>query len=42
MIRSLCFLLVAASVGVLVGCNTVQGMGQDIEAAGKRIQKSTR
>jgi entericidin B len=27
---------------VLAGCNTVHGMGQDIEKAGEAIQKSTK
>ena len=35
-------LLVLAVSLVLAGCNTVRGVGQDIEAAGKGIQKSTR
>jgi predicted small secreted protein len=26
---------------VLVGCNTVQGVGKDVEKAGEAIQKST-
>lgn len=26
---------------VLVGCNTLHGMGQDIEKAGEAVQKST-
>ena len=26
---------------VLVGCNTVRGVGQDIEKGGEAIQKST-
>ncbi|HEX9229383.1 MAG TPA: entericidin A/B family lipoprotein [Arthrobacter sp.] len=34
-------LLIAALLG-LTGCNTVQGMGRDIEAAGEAIQKSTK
>jgi predicted small secreted protein len=29
------------AVFVLVGCNTVRGMGQDIEQAGEAIQKSS-
>lgn len=33
--------LIAALLG-LTGCNTVQGMGRDIEAAGEAIQKSTK
>ncbi len=27
---------------VLAGCNTVRGMGQDIEKAGEAIQKSSK
>jgi len=27
---------------VLAGCNTVRGVGQDIEKAGESIQKSTK
>jgi entericidin B len=27
---------------VLAGCNTVQGVGKDVEKAGEAIQKSTR
>jgi len=37
-------LVLAAAVGVvfsLVGCNTVRGIGQDIEKAGEAIQKGT-
>ena len=33
------FTLVAAFV--LAGCNTVRGVGQDIEQAGEAIQKSS-
>lgn len=33
------FLLVA--VMVLAGCNTVRGVGQDVEKAGEAIKKST-
>ena len=40
--RTLLLLAVAATIGVLVGCNTMRGVGQDVEAAGKGIQKSTR
>ena len=35
------WVLIVAVLG-LAGCNTVQGMGKDIEAAGEAIQKSTR
>jgi predicted small secreted protein len=41
MMRSIVFAIVSVSI-VLAGCNTVRGVGQDIEAAGKGIQKSTR
>jgi len=32
--------LIAAAL-TLAGCNTVQGIGQDIEKAGESIQKAT-
>ena len=38
--RATALLLVAALA--LSACNTVRGMGQDIEAAGNAIQRSTR
>jgi predicted small secreted protein len=28
--------------GILAACNTVQGVGKDIEKAGEAIQKSTK
>jgi predicted small secreted protein len=37
--------LLAIAVGVvfsMYGCNTVQGIGQDVEKAGEAIQRSTR
>jgi predicted small secreted protein len=34
--------LIAAAVLALAGCNTVEGIGQDIEKAGDAIQKSTK
>ena len=34
--------LIAAAVLALAGCNTVEGLGQDIEKAGDAIQKSTK
>jgi predicted small secreted protein len=37
--------LLVVAVGVvfsMYGCNTVQGVGQDIEKAGEAIQRSTR
>jgi predicted small secreted protein len=33
-------ILIAAAL-TLAGCNTVQGLGQDIEKAGESIQKAT-
>jgi entericidin B len=32
--------LLLATAFVLAGCNTVQGMGKDIEKAGETIQKA--
>ncbi len=29
-------------VAVLAGCNTVRGVGKDVEKAGEAIQKSTK
>jgi len=37
--RIVFFVLLAA---LLTGCNTVRGIGEDVEAGGKAIQKSTR
>ncbi|MCS6786209.1 MAG: entericidin A/B family lipoprotein [Thiobacillaceae bacterium] len=37
--------LLAVAVGVvfsIYGCNTIRGIGQDIERAGEAIQRSTR
>jgi predicted small secreted protein len=37
--------LLAVAVGVvfsMYGCNTLQGIGQDVEKAGEAIQRSTR
>lgn len=30
------------SLGTLIGCNTVNGIGKDLEKAGEAVQKSTR
>lgn len=38
-------LVSAATIGLLlslVGCNTMQGFGKDVEKAGEAIQKSTK
>lgn len=38
--RKLLFVIVAAVA--LVGCNTVQGIGKDIEKGGEAIQKAVK
>lgn len=38
-------LLIAFAIGIvfsIYGCNTVRGIGQDIEKAGEALQRSTR
>ena len=35
------FVMILMCVFVLVGCNTVHGVGQDVEKAGEAIKKST-
>ncbi|MBI2435600.1 MAG: entericidin A/B family lipoprotein [Candidatus Hydrogenedentes bacterium] len=43
MIRSIrWFLIVLAAATICAGCNTVRGMGKDIQRAGERIQESVR
>jgi predicted small secreted protein len=34
------FVLIALAIAI-AGCNTLQGMGKDIEKAGEAVQKST-
>lgn len=34
------FLLALCYVGALTGCNTVEGAGQDVEAAGAAVQEA--
>lgn len=36
------FLALIVGVMLLVGCNTIDGMGKDIEKAGEAVQKSTK
>jgi len=36
------FVALTALAFMLAGCNTVQGMGKDIEKAGEAIQKSSK
>ncbi len=41
--RKILFLLVTAATAVaLLGCNTVQGVGKDIEKGGEAIQKAVK
>ncbi|MCX7174260.1 MAG: entericidin A/B family lipoprotein [Proteobacteria bacterium] len=35
-------LIIAALAALLVGCNTVKGIGQDLEKGGEAIQKATK
>ncbi len=35
-------LILIALVMSVVGCNTIHGMGQDIEKAGEAVQKTTK
>jgi entericidin B len=35
------FVLILMSAIILAGCNTVHGVGKDIEKAGEAVQKST-
>jgi predicted small secreted protein len=34
-------IVIVMAAFMLVGCNTLHGMGQDIEKAGEAVQKST-
>ena len=38
MIRQLLALALAASLALLAGCNTMQGLGEDIERGGQKLQ----
>lgn len=38
MIRQFLALALAASVALLAGCNTMQGLGEDIERGGQKLQ----
>jgi len=42
--KRIALLLIASAITLLgvAGCNTVRGVGRDVEAAGDGIQKSTR
>ena len=38
--KILVFILIIACMTVLVGCNTMQGLGKDIKKAGKAIEEA--
>ena len=40
--KSLITLLIGATLLVLVGCNTVKGMGQDLQKAGSSIEDAAK
>jgi predicted small secreted protein len=40
--KTITSLLIALSLLALSGCNTVRGIGQDIEKAGSAIEKSAK
>ena len=42
MIMTKLITLAAAALFVISGCNTVQGIGKDIEKGGEAIQKATK
>ena len=37
--RILAILMLLGTLGAIAGCNTMQGLGQDIERGGERIQE---
>ena len=42
MVRKIFFVVFLAVYALLVGCNTMQGLGKDIEKGGEAIQKATK
>ena len=40
--RKLSLLIITSLAFVLAGCNTVKGIGQDLEKGGEAIQKATK
>ncbi|MGE5791342.1 MAG: entericidin A/B family lipoprotein [Bacteroidota bacterium] len=38
--QRLATLVLAAALALLAGCNTVQGLGQDIERGGEKLQNA--
>jgi predicted small secreted protein len=41
-IRKLTACALAAMVALLAGCNTMQGLGQDIERGGEKLQEKAK
>jgi predicted small secreted protein len=42
MIHRLTGLVLAAMIMLLAGCNTMQGLGQDIERGGEKLQEKAK
>ncbi|MEW5942821.1 MAG: entericidin A/B family lipoprotein [Pseudomonadota bacterium] len=42
MVKKIAALALAAGVILLAGCNTVQGLGKDLEKGGEAIQKAVK
>lgn len=40
--RTLACLAVVVSLGFLAGCNTVEGVGEDIERGGEKLQNAAK
>jgi predicted small secreted protein len=42
MMKKLIVLVMLLSIGVLIGCNTIHGAGQDIERGGEAVSDSAK
>jgi len=40
--KQLCIIICVLGVHLLSGCNTVKGMGQDLQKAGQKIEDATK
>lgn len=40
--KQLCIILCVVGVQLLSGCNTVKGMGQDLQKAGQKIEDASK
>jgi predicted small secreted protein len=38
--KAIAAILCAAVVGLLAGCNTVEGVGQDVQAGGRAVERA--